>query len=105
VYYGILCGVVVNYVNVFVVMSREHTIPYDAQSHAAHIGVPTALVHSEKALAPALARSFHAALSCPKAIHWLESGGQIDFYDDPRLIAAAADIVATHLRAAFAIAR
>lgn len=104
-YYGAPRGAVANYVNAFAVMSREHTIPYDAQSAAANIRVPTAIIHSEKALAPALARSFHAALAGPKAIHWLESQGQIDFYDDPKLIAAAADLVATHLRAAFAVAR
>ncbi|MCY0989090.1 alpha/beta hydrolase [Nannocystis sp. ILAH1] len=99
-YYGTPRGAVANYVNAFAVMSREHTIPYDAQAAAPRIRVPTAIVHSEKALAPALARSFHAALGGPKAIHWLTSQGQVDFYDDPQLIAAAADIVAVHLRAA-----
>jgi hypothetical protein len=99
-YYGTPRGAAPNYVNAFAVMSREHTVPFDAQSAAPKIRVPTALVHSEKALAPALARSFHAALGGPKAIHWLTSQGQVDFYDDPKLIAAAADLVAVHLRAA-----
>jgi hypothetical protein len=48
-------------------------------------------VHSEKALLPTLARRFHEGLDAPKAAAWLESVGQIDFYDDPRLVGAAAD--------------
>lgn len=97
-YYGTPRGAVTNYTNAFAVMSREHTLPYDAQSAAAKIRAATLFVHSERALAPGLARSFHAALAGPKAIHWLESQGQTDFYDDPNLIAAAADLVADHLR-------
>jgi uncharacterized protein len=34
----------------------------------------------------------------PKRELWLESKGQIDFYDDPKLIAPAADAVAAFLR-------
>lgn len=95
-YYGTPRGAVDNYVNAFAVMSREHTLPYDAMGVAATIRVPTVLVHSEKALMPALARGFHESLAGPRAIHWLESQGQIDFYDDPRLIDAAADILVEH---------
>lgn len=95
-YYGTPRGAVANYTNAFAVMSREHTLPYDAQSLAPKIHAPTLLVHAEKALAPALARSFFNALPGPKDMQWLESAGQIDFYDDPRLIAAAADLVADH---------
>ncbi|HEY8378245.1 MAG TPA: alpha/beta fold hydrolase, partial [Nannocystis sp.] len=50
-YYGTPRGAVPNYTNAFAVMSREHTLPYDAQSAAPKIRVPTLLVHSEKALA------------------------------------------------------
>lgn len=71
-------------------------VTYDAQSAAPQIRVPTLLLHAEKALAPGLARNFHAALAGPKTIEWLESSGQIDFYDDPALIAACADRLATH---------
>lgn len=97
-YYGTPRGAVANYVNGFAVMSREDTLPYDAQGAAAEIRVPTVLVHSEKALAPALARKFYDALSGPKAIHWLESQGQIDFYDGAPLIASASDHLAAHFR-------
>jgi len=90
-YYGTPRGALGGYVNAFAVMSREQTLPYDAQSAASRIRVPTILVHSEHALAPALARSFHDALTVPKELHWVESKGQIDFYDDPALIEPAVD--------------
>lgn len=80
-----------HYVNSFVVMSREKTLPYDAQAAAAAITVPTLLVHSEKALAPALARAFYDRLNVTKEMLWLESNGQIDFYDDPKLIEPASE--------------
>ncbi|MBL9101473.1 MAG: alpha/beta hydrolase [Myxococcales bacterium] len=97
-YYGTPRGGVPNYVNAFALMSREFTLPYDAQSHAAKIDVPTRIIHSEKALAPPLARNFYDNLAGPKDLHWLASQGQIDFYDDPALIAASADLVADHFR-------
>jgi dienelactone hydrolase len=97
-YYGTPRGAVSNYVNSFAVMSRADTLPYDAQGSAPRIGIPTVIVHSEKALAPALARKFYDALPGPKAIDWLESQGQIDFYDDPRMIEPAADRLAAHFR-------
>jgi fermentation-respiration switch protein FrsA (DUF1100 family) len=78
-----------HYVNSFAAMSREKTLPYDAQSAAANIWIPTLLVHSEKALAPALARTFYDHLAGAKEMLWLESTGQIDFYDDPKLIEPA----------------
>jgi hypothetical protein len=86
-----------HYVNSFALMSREKTLPYDAQSRAAEIRVPTMLVHSEKALAPTLARTFYDRLEVDKRMCWLESSGQIDFYDDPKLIDPAVD----HLVALF----
>lgn len=97
-YYGTPRGAVDNYTNAFAVMSREHTLPYDAQSLAPRISAPTLIVHSEKALAPPLARAFFDNLAGPKDLRWLESQGQIDFYDDPRMIDAAADLVVDHLR-------
>jgi hypothetical protein len=36
----------------------------------------------------------------PKRELWLDSKGQIDFYDDPRLIAAASDAALAHFREA-----
>ena len=51
-YYTTNRGQVPNYVNAFALMSREHTLAWDAQSAAFDITVPTMLVHSEKARAP-----------------------------------------------------
>ena len=97
-YYGTARGAVPNYQNRFAVMSREHTLVWDAQRYAAQIDVPTLLVHSEHALAPALARQFFKALAGKKTEQWLESRGQIDFYDDPKMIELVADLLADHFR-------
>lgn len=97
-YYGTPRGAHPSYVNAFALMSREHTLPWDARRLAPRITAPTLLVHSEKALAPALARAFYADLAGPKAEIWMESKGQIDFYDDPALIEPAADHLARHFR-------
>jgi uncharacterized protein len=97
-YYGTPRGAVPNYVNGFAVQSREETLPFDAQSAAPAIAVPTLIVHSEKALAPAWARTFYAKLRTSKQELWLASQGQIDFYDDPRIIEPTADAVVAHYR-------
>lgn len=93
-YYGTPRGAVPTYVNGFAVQSRLYTLPFDVQGLAADIRVPTIMVHSEHALMPALARAFYARLTAPKTELWLESQGQIDFYDDPRLIDGASNAVA-----------
>lgn len=98
-YYGTERGRLGHYQNSFAVMSREKTLPYDAQSAAPSIGVPTVMIHSERALAPALARAFYERLRGDKVIYWLESQGQIDFYDDPAMIEPAADLLDRELRA------
>jgi hypothetical protein len=96
-YYGTPRGAVNNYTNGFAVQSLAYTTPFDAQDAAARIQVPFLLVHSEHALAPALARKFYAAVTTHKTELWLTSEGQIDFYDDSRLIAPAADAITERL--------
>jgi len=96
-YYGTRAAVP-NYKNAFAVMSREHFLPFDVLSAAPGIRAPVCMVHSEKALSPHWARKYHDALTTPKQIHWLESRGQVDFYDDPRLVEKASDLLAEHLR-------
>jgi hypothetical protein len=98
-FYGTSRGAVDNYTNGFAVQSLAYTTPFDAQEAAARIQVPFLLVHSEHALAPPLARKFYAAVTTPKSELWLESKGQIDFYDDPRLIEPTADAIADHVTA------
>ena len=101
-FYGTPRGAVDNYTNGFAVQSLAYTTPFDAQAAAARIGVPFLLVHSEHALAPPLARTFYATVTAPKSELWLESHGQIDFYDDPRLIDPAADAITEHFTTSIA---
>ena len=93
-FYGTPRGQVPNYLNGYAVQSLAHSLPFDARGAADVIDVPVLIVHSETALAPALAHSFFSAVRSPKRELWLESQGQIDFYDDPKLITPAADAVA-----------
>jgi uncharacterized protein len=79
-------------------MSREHFLPFDVQPAAPRVRAPVVMVHAEKALSPAWARKYFDAVTAPKEIHWLESKGQVDFYDDPALVGRACDILANHLR-------
>ncbi|HSJ85179.1 MAG TPA: alpha/beta hydrolase [Acidimicrobiia bacterium] len=93
-FYGTRRGAVANYTNGFAVQSHAYTLPFDAQGAAEQIRVPTLVVHSENALSPDLAHEFFASLVVPKSELWLESQGQIDFYDDPALIGPASDAIA-----------
>lgn len=93
-FYGTPRGQVPNYVNGYAVQSLAYSLPFDVRGAADTIEAPVLVVHSEQALAPGLAREFYAAVRSPKCDLWLRSEGQIDFYDDPRLIAPAADAVA-----------
>ncbi len=86
-------GAVPAYTNSFAVASYAHTLPFDAQGAAPAMEVPAIVVHSERALVPAWAHAFHDALPGSRRQVWLESEGQIDFYDDPALIGPAADAV------------
>ena len=94
-YYGTPRGAVPNYVNGFAVQSLAYTGLFDSQGAAALITVPSIVIHSENALAPPLARQFIGGLVAEHDQLWLTSEGQIDFYDDPRLINAASDAIAS----------
>lgn len=93
-YYGTPRGAVPNYVNGFAVQSRAYTLPFDVQGLASSLRAPTIMIHSENALMPALAKSFFASLPGRKKEVWMQSKGQIDFYDDHRLIDPSADVIA-----------
>jgi uncharacterized protein len=97
-YYATRRAAVPNYRNELAVMSREHFLPFDVQAAGVEVTAPLAMVHSEKALSPAWARRFYDRVRAPKSLHWLESNNQVDFYDDPRLVRAASDHIARHLR-------
>jgi fermentation-respiration switch protein FrsA (DUF1100 family) len=96
-FYGTPRGGVPNYVNGYAVQSLAYSLPFDARVAAETFEVPVLIVHSENALVPDLAHAFYATLKSPKQQLWLESQGQIDFYDDPRLVTPAADAVAAFL--------
>jgi uncharacterized protein len=96
-FYGTPRGQVANYVNGYAVQSLAHSLPFDARNAADAIRVPVLIVHSERALTPDLAHAFYSAVTSPKHELWLQSQGQIDFYDDPKLITPAADAVAGFL--------
>jgi uncharacterized protein len=97
-FYGTPRGAVPNYVNGFAVQSFAYTTSFDANGVSRSIKVPTLVVHSENALSPPLARKFIAGLAGPHEELWLRSIGQIDFYDDPQLIAQSADAVTQFFR-------
>jgi fermentation-respiration switch protein FrsA (DUF1100 family) len=96
-FYGTSRGQVPNYVNGYAVQSSAYTVPFDARGAADTLDVPVLIVHSDAALSPDLARAFYGAVESPKQELWLRSQGQIDFYDDPNLIAPATDAVAAFL--------
>jgi uncharacterized protein len=52
------------------------------------------------ALTPDLVHAFYAAVRSPKQELWLRSQGQIDFYDNPKLITPATDAVAAFCESA-----
>jgi uncharacterized protein len=97
-FYGTPRGGVPNYVNGYAVQSLAHSLPFDARRAADVLNVPVLIVHSENALTPDLAHAFYSAVESPKQELWLESQGQIDFYDDPKLVTPAADAVVAFLR-------
>lgn len=92
-----------NYRNSFAVMSREHFLPFDVQAAASALHVPVLMIHSANALSPPWARSFAAKVGRQAELSWLDSRGQTDFYDDPELVAAAADQLALHFKKAFGV--
>ena len=85
-YYGTPRGGVPNYVNGFAVQSFAYTGTFDSQRAAPLIKVPAIIIHSEHALAPALAHRFIEKLTSPHEQLWLQSQGQINFDDHPWLI-------------------
>jgi alpha-beta hydrolase superfamily lysophospholipase len=96
-YYATPRAGVPNYENRFAVMSREHFLAFDVQAAAARLTAPLAMVHSERALSPSWARRFFTAAPVEKSVDWVESAGQVAFYDTPELVERASDLVALHL--------
>lgn len=95
-YYATPRAGVANYTNAFAVMSREHFLTFDVQSAAPGISAPMIMVHSQNALSPPWAHAFYDTLQAPKQMEWLDGPNQTAFYDDPILVAQAADLLAEH---------
>jgi uncharacterized protein len=85
-----------NYINAFAVMSREVILPFDVQSLASSLTMPVTMIHSKTALAPSWAQAFYHQRMSPKAFHFVDSGGQTDFYDDHNLVSQSAIFLADH---------
>ena len=89
-------GAIAGWPNRFAVMAWCEWLTFDGVALGSRITVPTLLVHSEGAAIPDGARRFYDRLAGPKGISWMD-GIQFDFYDQPATVAAATDLVATHL--------
>lgn len=87
-----------NYTNAFAVMSREFFLPFDVQCAATGLTVPFLQVHGPNALNPGWAAKFYDAVPSAKEHITIASKGQTDIYDDPQIVATAADRVAAFLR-------
>jgi hypothetical protein len=69
-FYGTSRGATPNCVNAFAIQSRAYTLPFDVQSIASEIQVPTLIAHSEKALMPNLARRGGTAAAARSVQDW-----------------------------------
>jgi len=86
-----------NYTNAFAVMSREHFLQFDVQSVAPEMRTPFLMIHGPNALNPRWADRFFDAVPAEKQRYSLHSQGQTDIYDDPKIVAVAADRTADFL--------
>ncbi|HLL38350.1 MAG TPA: alpha/beta hydrolase [Rubrobacteraceae bacterium] len=92
-------GFIPEWTNRFAVMQWPEWLTLDGLAPARAIGVPTMMIHSDGAALPDNVRRFHAALSGPKTLVWME-GEHTQFYDHEPLITCAARAAAGHLRTA-----
>jgi len=87
--------------NAFAVMSWEKWISFDPVSQASGVSVPALIVHSQAAALPAQAQKVHDLLKGPKELCWIEEAQtHFDFYDNPAIVAKAANRVAAHFHEA-----
>jgi hypothetical protein len=83
--------------NAFAVQSWEPWLNFDPVGDAAHVTVPTCIVHSDECVMPAQARKVYERLGGPKMLHWA-TGPHFDFYDGSDEVAEAADVAAAHFQ-------
>jgi len=92
-------GNIPEWTNRFAVMQWPEWLTLDGIAPAPAIGVPTVMIHSDGAALPENVRRFHAALSGPKTLCWME-GEHTEFYDGEPLVSHAARAAAGHLKTA-----
>ena len=95
-FYGTSRGAVANYTNAFAVQSFAYTTSFDAGGRGPSSGAvpphPLGAGPCPTAREEVLRRGRRTQVGA-----LLQSQGQIDFYDDPRLIDPAVDAIAEHL--------
>ncbi len=92
-------GKLPEWTNRFAVMQWPEWLTFDALSPARSVGVPSMFIHSDGAALPDNVRRFHAAVSGPKTLCWME-GEHTEFYDHEPLVTHATRAAAGHLRTA-----
>lgn len=92
-------GNISEWTNRFAVMQWPEWLTLDGLAPAPDIRMPTVMIHSDGAAFPDNVRRFHAALSGPKTLVWME-GEHTEFYDREPLVTYAARTAASHLRTA-----
>jgi fermentation-respiration switch protein FrsA (DUF1100 family) len=92
-------GNVPEWTNRFAVMQWLEWLTFDALAPAPAIGVPSLFVHSDGSALPDNVRRFHAAVSGPRTLCWME-GEHTQFYDHEPLVTFAARAAAGHFRTA-----
>jgi fermentation-respiration switch protein FrsA (DUF1100 family) len=102
-YYGdpLRGGGVSEWRNEFAVASWGPWLEFDPVSQAAHVTVPTLMIHSEDAAFPDQARAVYNNLGPQKEIIWT-NGSHYDFYDNPEVVRFSADKLAEHFHAILA---
>ena len=90
-------GMIPAWENTFNIASWQGWLTFDAITTAAHIHIPTVIIHSEATAIPQGAKLFLDQLQAPKQQHWLPEVTQFDFYDQDQAVTTAADYAAHHL--------
>ncbi|MBC8071048.1 MAG: alpha/beta hydrolase [Deltaproteobacteria bacterium] len=91
-------GAVPEWKNEMAVMSWQHWLAFDGLRAGDDVRVPTLLVHSDGCVFPDHVRQLHARLGTAARLAWIDSGTQIDFYDQPAQVDAALAAVTEHFR-------
>lgn len=86
-------GAVAAWQNQMAELSWLHWLAYDGIAPSLAVSTPTLFVHSDGCALPDNAKRVHENLTGPKALAWLSSGTQEDYYDRPQYVSAALERV------------